>query len=304
MGGRWLAGLRGDCPVPFPAASELRDFNSYDAPGFTKTRGAGSWAGRISRVPRIGARGSAMQAIPPTRSGRLLCRVLYAAAGGGGHACPGGHTGRRARRAALPASCGRSAARRTHLPVHYLDKQPPVRAREIVTTRVAQIWMSPVNQFWMSLDTQFSPLGGNPLHHRPPKARQLHPTSTKLSAGRGNIFRGSAGANAPVLHPSGLTAVATRLRVAPHPSGLSRLRIEPRRNSAAVTAWSGHRDPASCVGIGSPARSIAGPISRRDAPPPGRTPPSRQSTRCMQPFAAAGPGHFISGPFHSESVWC
>ena len=37
-------------------------------------------------------------------------------------ACPGGSTGRQARRAAPPASCGRSAARRACLPVDYLDK--------------------------------------------------------------------------------------------------------------------------------------------------------------------------------------
>ena len=39
-------------------------------------------------------------------------------------ACPGGSTGCAARRAAPPASCGRSAARRTAQPVDYLDKPP------------------------------------------------------------------------------------------------------------------------------------------------------------------------------------
>ena len=66
-------------------------------------------------------------------------------------ACPGGSTGREARRAAPPASCGRCAARRASRPVDYLDK----RGRRRCTTSMhdpGQDDLSPGEQFRMSFD--------------------------------------------------------------------------------------------------------------------------------------------------------
>jgi hypothetical protein len=49
---------------------ELRDPTGYDSLGFARHRGIGSWRGLESRAQNIGAKGDAMQAIPPTESGR------------------------------------------------------------------------------------------------------------------------------------------------------------------------------------------------------------------------------------------
>ena len=86
--------------------------------GLRRRRGEAPWSGLTSRDPSIGATGCAMQAIPPTQSGRSSrrsCRRRPTAGGPGRPAC--GRSSTRSSTSHSPVAsgaCCRSAFRRLH----------------------------------------------------------------------------------------------------------------------------------------------------------------------------------------------